>query len=380
MTRKSIKASSYIFAYRFVDWFRRAVGIARRPRILIDCMAPFHYHHVKPIVDRLVEDGKVDVSVLETQRFRSEPRNEALISPAHFIRHSRARLSGFDMTISTDLHVTYLPQRGFEVYAPHGAGMKSSYATGAMIAHFGAAFVVGKRREEAQLSNRVSDTKFIKTGFVIAETPTPSAFRMAEMREQLGLRRDLPVVLYAPSWSSNLELILFSEEILKVLASQPYWNVIVRPHPNLLVPELCGGVRWIEIIGKYCRPGFSLADDPCEPAQSFMHLSDAIVGDFSSILFEFLFFDRPIVVHVAHRAVNYFGGQDALEEIGPAATCFEDVTDVVSTIEVALSQKEHLSPARRALLNERYFNVGTATATAVDFIYQQLSVSRGSSE
>lgn len=374
MSEQSWKATAYAACLNAIERARRQLRIPRKPRVLVDCLQPFHYHHIKPVVDRLIADGLMEPLVLASPSFGPNERTERLVSPARFIDYRWARFRQFDVTISTDVWRTRVPLRGLEIYAPHGAGMKSNYATGERIAPFDLIFVVGQRREIVQAAHVVSPEKLVRTGFIVTETPPPSAGRKAALLAGLGLSPGRPLVLYTPSWSINPELIAMSESLLSEFANQTTWNILVRPHPHLLEPERCGGTEWRRILNGYASPRFAVADDQFEPAQTYMHLSDALVADFGSTAFEYLFLDKPIVIQRSEHALSYYDGEDAYAEILPAAQTFSDPQSAVTTIARAFEESTRQSIERRRIVNERYFNVGRAAAAAVDAIYERLAL------
>jgi teichoic acid glycerol-phosphate primase len=99
-------------------------------------------------------------------------------------------------------------------------------------------------------------------------------------------------VLYAPTWkdsessSSFLEATSFLVETLP-----PNWNLLIKPHPNLLMED---EERVGALIEKYETKDsvtFILDFPPIFP---LLAITDIYIGDFSSIGYDFLGFDKPM--------------------------------------------------------------------------------------
>jgi hypothetical protein len=375
LPKRSLRANVYTLLAKGSWSLLKGLGYVPRKHILIDCSSPTHYHHIKPVVDRMIKDGLVQVSVLAHQQFSPGPRESALIAPARFVGTARARLRIFDMTIALEPYLASVPNRGLAVYAPHGAGMKVNYSTGEKMAAFDVVLAVDRERAAAQQPHLRAGARLVEAGFIVTESSPPSVAKRGEILASLGLTANRPLVLYTPSWSKDTDLILLSDAMLRALAQQRQWNVILRPHPNLMNPEWCGGKNWRAVIERYVSSSFALADDQFEPAQTFMSLSDVLIGDYSSTIYEYLFFDRPIVIQRAPRVVAQFAGQRASSEIEGAAHSFSEPGEAVGAIAEALRDSLLYSPRRQAILKERYFNVGCATVNVVRTLYRELGIS-----
>ncbi len=99
-------------------------------------------------------------------------------------------------------------------------------------------------------------------------------------------------ILYAPTWNDSESSSSFSEAtpfLIKNLPTQ--WNLLIKLHPNLLM----GNEEKIEkLMEKYEdneRVRFILDFPPVYP---LLELSDIYIGDFSSIGYDFIGFDRPM--------------------------------------------------------------------------------------
>ncbi|WP_156762007.1 CDP-glycerol glycerophosphotransferase family protein [Microbacterium karelineae] len=103
-----------------------------------------------------------------------------------------------------------------------------------------------------------------------------------ETRRALGIRDDERVLLYAPTWRDDREEIVdFVDPI--ALAERTGSVVLVRGHSRTLIPgENVSGPRVVDVTG--------FAD-----VSRLMLAADALVTDYSSVMFDFTITGKPIV-------------------------------------------------------------------------------------
>lgn len=116
--------------------------------------------------------------------------------------------------------------------------------------------------------------------------PVPAA----DLRARYGIASDQRVVLFAPTWRGNSTSIIpvFDEQaqLYGEIARQlgPEWFVLFSAHQMVRVSD-AGDVP----------NGALIADN--DNINDVMSIVDVLVSDYSSILFDFLPIDRPIVLH-----------------------------------------------------------------------------------
>ncbi|MDQ0991214.1 bifunctional glycosyltransferase family 2 protein/CDP-glycerol:glycerophosphate glycerophosphotransferase [Streptomyces sp. V3I7] len=108
---------------------------------------------------------------------------------------------------------------------------------------------------------------------------------VTRLREQLGIPRGAVAILYAPTHRDHLRTQRTSLDLDRVLRRLgPRYVILARAHPGqaAAVPE---GARVIDVSGH-------------PDVESLCLASDALVTDYSSIMFDYANLDRPIVLHV----------------------------------------------------------------------------------
>jgi CDP-glycerol glycerophosphotransferase (TagB/SpsB family) len=105
-------------------------------------------------------------------------------------------------------------------------------------------------------------------------------------------------------------------------------------------------------------------------ASPWLVAADVLITDHSSIGFEYLLLDRPLIRIAMPELIR---GADIAAEyvnlIATASTTVENAAGVVTAVERAMSNPALLSEERRALAAELFHGPGGATGRAVDELY-----------
>jgi len=320
-------------------------------------------------------DQRLDVFLLDNPNFSRQVVPPPFAQRKHFVTSSDARYTVFDLTISLDYWITtWIPHRGVQIRAPHGGGMKANYNTPERLARYDVVWVVGERQKDNCRKSIANPGALERIGFIVTDQLVNNVLDATRVRRRLGLDNELPVVLYAPSWSDNPEMILMSEEILETLHRQEQFNVIVKPHPLLLRPSQAGGKDFGRMLLQFSNERFRVATEADTPIQEYMVAADILISDISSVVFEFLFLDRPILLHTNTRVIGFYEGEDYLKDILPAVSLFETAEELPAKLRMAVGNPLGLSPERKRFVAREYYNVGRATDAAVESVYRHLDL------
>ena len=113
-----------------------------------------------------------------------------------------------------------------------------------------------------------------------------------------------PTLLYAPTWNLGLSsAAMLGERLVNLVRAQaPGLNVIVKAHPVIgdWRPRWMAG--WARLAAAH--RGVHLVEDTHADVVPYLLASDVLLSDASSVVFEFLALDRPIVLvtNPRHRA------------------------------------------------------------------------------
>ncbi len=99
-------------------------------------------------------------------------------------------------------------------------------------------------------------------------------------------------ILYAPTWADAESSSSFAEGVSYLIEHLPtHLNLIIKPHPNLLLDSSGKNQEILTFYQNTPRVLF-LSDFP--PIYPLLAITDYYVGDFSSIGYDFLFFNKPL--------------------------------------------------------------------------------------
>jgi CDP-glycerol glycerophosphotransferase (TagB/SpsB family) len=177
-------------------------------------------------------------------------------------------------------------------------------------------------------------------------------------------------VLYAPTWTRFSSLNVMGEEVVSRLIDAGY-RVLVKLHELSRDPAVInsGGVDWLTrlapILGR--GDGHLIKSSDASP---WLVAADVLITDHSSIGFEYLLLDRPLIRIVMPELVKDGNiPQEYVDLIAAASTSVQNATEVVAAVETALADPRRLSAERRNVAAELFHNRGRATDTAVLELY-----------
>jgi hypothetical protein len=172
------------------------------------------------------------------------------------------------------------------VYFGHGIGPKLDYNSSKELSDFDYCFCSCKPIFDVQ--TKLNDN-CLKIGLPILELK--SKLSREEILERFSIKDDKPIILYAPSWHGNFDLVSDVKQISLNLLNLKDFNVIVSPHPNLFKAELCQGVDVFgDIKGLHINQGGDISS-----LDIVKGVADIVVSDISSLLFEAMVLEKRAI-------------------------------------------------------------------------------------
>jgi hypothetical protein len=373
--------------HRVIDLLRRVDSRWHRRRhpasrtLLINARTEMNCAVVAPILQALRHDGRVHVYLMASESpnrareiYREAP-NGRIISPA------RAAMMKFDAYLTADAIWPSLPRGASRILMFHGVAGKyaDQYDRPAQsMRAWQRLFFINRRR----LNNHVA------AGAIEADSPAARLIGMPKLdalvngsltRGQvmlsLGLDPSRRTVLYAPTWSPYSSLNICGDTMVQRLVEAGY-AVIVKLHDRSRDLQFIhsGGVDWAARLTPLLANGnghfFRGADaSPCLAA------ADLLITDHSSVGFEYLLLDRPVIrievpelLHKTRVAAEY------VELLRCASTTVTPESDIVRAVESSLLEPHRQSSSRLAVASELFYQPGTATARAVRELYEVLDL------
>jgi hypothetical protein len=105
-----------------------------------------------------------------------------------------------------------------------------------------------------------------------------------------------PTLLYAPTWNLGLTSAgMLGDRLVELVRGQASGvNIVIKPHPVIGDWRPRWMARWARLARAH--PGVHLVTDTHADVVSYLLASDVLLSDASSVIFEFLALDRPIVL------------------------------------------------------------------------------------
>jgi hypothetical protein len=334
-----------------------------------------NYEMFRPIHARLNADPRFDVVLYGKSAGRSDAGlfERAGALPARRRPNWMAKFAAPDVLFSADFLLA-TRRAGLSIQIFHGVSIKN-YFLNERIHDYDRVFATGPymlRRYAERGFFEAGDPRLLPVGLPKTDRLTDGSLDREASLTRFGLDPSLRTVLYAPSWGEESSLDRMGEALLARLAALPDVNVLVKLHDNAYDPRYARA-DWRALLDELSGPRFAAPAtfDVVEP----MHASDLLVTDISSVAFEWLQLDRPLVFMVFPDQLRRWEGRADLEtwgrRIGVECGAVAALPDVVVS---ELADPGRLGPVRREACSDIYFNVGRATDAAVAQLYVLLGM------
>jgi len=351
--------------------------------VLLYVRAPMNYVVMQPVYKRMASDPRVKFYVAASPEASREADVFAETDSGLTVIDSlKARSMKFDACLAADFIWIPLPRGTRRVQMFHGVAGKYTnvYDTPEQSARsWYRLFFINRRRMQ----------NFVRSGAIDANSPAARLVGMpkvdclvdgslsrAAVLETLGIDPARKVVLYAPTWSAHSSLVSIGQEVVGRLIAAGY-VVIVKLHDRSHDPEHAnsGGVNWIERLGPMLQQSgghLATGSNSCP----YLIAADVMVTDHSSIGFEYLLLDRPVVrIDVPELLAEAKVNPVYVELLADASTTVRTAPGVVRAVERSLADPGTGSQARRAVAADLFHSPGNATALAVKELYELLELS-----
>jgi CDP-glycerol glycerophosphotransferase len=229
---------------------------------------------------------------------------------------------------------------------------------------------------------------FIKSGAIDADSPAARLIGYPKLdclvdgtlnRERilasLGINPSRRTVLYAPTWSPYSSLNVMGEALVEKLCAAGF-AVIVKLHDRSRDPEYIhsGGVNWPARLRPILEAGGGRLAESSD-ASPYLAAADVLISDHSSVGFEYLLLDRPLVrIEVPELIAATNIHPDYVALMIEAATSVRNADEALRAVESAFADPANKSASRRAVADKLFYKPGTATARAVSAIYEVIEL------
>ena len=335
---------------------------------------PMNYEMFRPIHARLLRDPRMKVFLYGKSSGRSDASlfDQTGALPATRRPNWMAKFTAPDVLYSADfLRATKRARKSIQIF--HGVSMKN-YFLNRRVLDYDHVFATGPymiRRYVEKGYYEQGDPRLCEVGLPKTDRLTDGSLDRAAFLEQQGLDPALPTLLYAPSWGEESSLDRMGEALLRCLAALPF-NVLVKLHDNAYDPRFARQ-DWGALLQELKGPRFvaPATFDVIPPMQA----ADLLITDLSSVAYEWLQRDRPLVFMTFEGQLTRWEGQADLATWGRriGVEC-DDVDSLPAILEQELAEPGRNGPLRREACADIYFNVGSSTDAAMRETYRVLSM------
>ena len=350
-----------------------AIGrLSPRRDVLVELRTPVYHAVLAPIADALAADSGVHVSFTSENPDRVKP----LVPAGRFLAHEEVEWRRFDLYLNADPWAAARLRRcAHRVNFFHGvAGKYDLDAPAGLPLGFEyydyVAFINRDRMERYLAANVVTRAQAVLVGYPKLDRLARGGYDAAATRA--GLAPGRPTAVYAPTYSEASSLHLAGEEIVGALIDAGF-NVIVKLHDRSLDPDprYNAGIDWrarfaaLETARGRDRLRFVEAPD----ASQLLAAADVLVTDHSSVGFEYLVLDRPLVVFDAPdlpRVARINAGK--IDLLRSAATVVRTPLETAAAARRSLDNPAPLSAARRRVADALFFDPGQATERSLRLV------------
>lgn len=273
---------------------------------------------------------------------------------------ARFGLSGFDAIVLPERTSLLLRRLGLGhlrwIHTTHGAGDRA-VGMDPRIRQFDYVLLAGEKQRR-----RMLEAGLVREGgYGVIGYPKLDAVALAPPRPPL-FANDRPIVLYNPHCSARLSSWpAMGETILRQLAGDPRWNLIVAPHVKLFDQrgERRRAQRLLAEFANCPNIHIDLGSDRSID-MSYTAMADLYLGDVSSQVYEFILRPRPCLFLNAHGADWQADANYAHWHFGRV---LGDVAGLPQALDRAMAEHEALFlPAQRHGLADT-FDLGAETSS-----------------
>ncbi|MEO5898231.1 MAG: glycosyltransferase [Vicinamibacterales bacterium] len=355
-----------------------------RKRILFDAASPMSVAVFRPVYERVRNDPRLEFwftahgTVWTPQQvFDSVGIRGNVVAP-----RTAARMK-VHLYVNTDFwDMTWLHRRARRMHMFHGVagkyGLDAPVDLAPTVATFDSLLFVNADRRRRYIDACLvpdDNVKAALVGYPKVDCLVDGSIDLARVRERLEFAPGCPTVIYAPTWSPFSSLNAVGEDIIERLAAEGL-QVIVKLHDRSYDPGQrgSGGVDWATRLRRYdehLRVRVVREAD----GSPFLAIADAMVSDHSSIAFEYMLLDRPLVVIdrpelLAGAAIS----SDKIRRLRSAAEVRPDAASATRAVLQSLQDPFRRSLDRQQVAAELFYRPGTATDRAVKLLYQLIGL------
>ena len=380
--RAAPRLERWVNALRDADTRSQRRRAPDRRHVVLDARTAMEFAMMAPVYHRLTQDARVRVSCMSSARpdqvtsiYRDAPGDRRLLTPRQVL------LSKIDVYLAADLIWATIARGACRVQMFHGVAGKYAHVydrPSLTMRRWGRLFFINERRLRNFIAAGAVDAgspAIRLVGMPKADALVDGTFSRNRVLTTHGLDPGRPTVLYAPTWTPDSSLNVMGEQVIQRLIETGV-TVLVKLHENSrdLRYANSGGIDWPARLQPLLRRGSGLLIDSSD-VSSWLVASDVLISDHSSVAFEYLLLDRPVVrIHLPELLARGAVAAEYVELMTRASTTVTNPREVRAAVDHALADPRQGSANRRAVASELFYKPGTATDRAVCELYDAMEL------
>ena len=369
------------FAHAFDDLI---CGLVRRRslHLLFEAASPLSLAVFRPVLEHLKTDTRLEIWYTTADRTWDA---ESVFGPglaSRVLSQRDVRWTKFDAYVNTDFwNMTWLRRRSRRIHLFHGVAGKYNLDCPVEIAPSVASF------DELLFPNADRLMRYLDAGLIDPRRTKASLVGYPKVdclvdgtldRDAIiaatNLNPQAPTVLYAPTWSQYSALHTAGLQMLPKLASLGF-NVIIKLHDRSFdASRDVRGIDWrgrLDVLARNPRIHVVRGAD----ISPYLFVSDVVVTDHSSVGFEFMLLDRPVVVIDCPELIEKASvNAEKVVLLRSASDVVIPGADIPRVVQTALARPDRLGAERRRVAERLFYQPGGATARAVHCVYDTLGI------
>ena len=344
-------------------------------RVLVELRTPVSKAILSPIYEPLLDTPDLEVCFTSEYPERIVP----IVGPKRFLTHRQVEWRRFDLYFNADPWARARLRRcAREVNFFHGVAGKYDLDSPKGLplgyeSYDRVAFVNRDRMTRYLDAGVVTPRQACLVGYPKLDRLASGAIDGAKVRTALGLDASRQTVLYAPTYSPASSLHSAGEAIVRA-AADAGWNVIVKVHDRSLDPDprYSGGIDWRSRMRTLEEPGRICYVEDAD-SSPFLAAADALITDHSSVGFEYLVLDRPLIVFDVPGLLEAARiNPEKMAQLHWAAHVVSSVAGLPEELRTAALVPAAKSRERRRIAAHVFHEPGTATERAITLIGEML--------
>jgi hypothetical protein len=337
----------------------------------VEFRTPMHLAVLGPVIQVLQDRGQFEICFTSGSSDRICP----VVPPGRFFTHAEARWQRFDLYVNADpWGAVTLGRCDAQINFFHGVAGKYDLDKPVGLPlefhrYDRVAFINADRLRRYLDAQLVTPAQAALVGYPKLDRLASGRCDGEAARASLGFPAGRPTALYAPTYSPASSLQHAGESIALSLARAGF-NVIVKLHDRSFDPDprYNGGVDWRARFAAIARSAPVRLVDTAD-SSPWLAAADLMVTDHSSVGFEYLVLDRPLIVYDAPQLLEAARiNPEKVSLLRSAATLVRTPDELAAAATLALDDRARLSAVRRRVAEEIFFDAGHATDRAVALI------------